>query len=687
MAIDKGNIKTSANYDVRAQKPMEARREKPRKVDLITKESWSYDGNTVYAHEGLQVWVAEERKTYVLKDLSKMFATDFSGWELMGTGAAAEIEVDTELSDTSENAIANSTVSRALAGKQERLMDGVNIKTINGQNILGRGNIEIEGGGGGSSVEVVDSLDSEDTTAALSANQGRVLKEMIEELPSEGTGGVAELMTELTYDELVSLRDSNSLVKGMKYRITDYETMTSQGDTQSAGHPFDIIVTALDENTLDEKASAIWSARDTDGYFAKSNLPAWDVRYCLDNNTARFGWAVSSSPSISFDGEMFGYETLGAELDGTIELEGENYHSWSFTLQGQQVYLLTKSKSPSVGDSALVYYSGSQIGEVLITGVNIPEKSGKGVVYRLIDEQQNDCPYDFKNIQFVRKIKDGNYDAENGIETFVYTFNCYEDGKNKDCSDKCTGNTMAALVSATLPNNVFLIVPTYNIIACYDNKFSLECKQNTMANLCTSNELGTNCYGNILGEQCVGNLLGDGCYNNTFEKNCEGNILGRNCHDNIFGRNSTYNVLGCGCRENNFGFACDHNLLGDDSEGNYLSLNCKDNKFGNNCNNNMLGGYCSYNEFCGNNNSLELGVKDGNSYFLYNRFNPSLHSIKFIAEASSGKVEHYVFGTIPNPSAVLKEISVVGGRNYETFVTSNLAGEIIQYTIDDIINK
>lgn len=38
---------------------------------------------------------------------------------------------------------------------------------------------DIPSGGGGSSVEVVDSLDSEDTTAALSANQGRVLKEMI----------------------------------------------------------------------------------------------------------------------------------------------------------------------------------------------------------------------------------------------------------------------------------------------------------------------------------------------------------------------------------------------------------------------------------------------------------------------------------------------------------------------------
>jgi hypothetical protein len=72
------------------------------------------------------------------------------------------LEVDTELSDTSENAIANSTVSKALAGKQERLMDGGNIKTVNGQNILGRGNIEIEGGGGGTDVDLYPTEYSDD---------------------------------------------------------------------------------------------------------------------------------------------------------------------------------------------------------------------------------------------------------------------------------------------------------------------------------------------------------------------------------------------------------------------------------------------------------------------------------------------------------------------------------------------
>lgn len=181
MAIDKGNIKTSANYDVKAQKPLDGRAVRPAKADLIKKESWSSDGSTVYVYEGMQVYVQDEKKTYYLKDLSKMFATDFSGWELMGTGAAAEVEVDTELSDTSQNPIANATVSRALADKQEMLMDGINIKTINGQNILGRGNITIEGGGGGSIT-----LDTEMSDTSTNAVSNKVIKAYVDSfIPSE----------------------------------------------------------------------------------------------------------------------------------------------------------------------------------------------------------------------------------------------------------------------------------------------------------------------------------------------------------------------------------------------------------------------------------------------------------------------------------------------------------------------
>lgn len=67
---------------------------------------------------------------------------------------------------------------------------------------------------------------------------------------------VEKLMTPITYAELKALRDSNSLVEGMFYRITDYVCTTTQEDTRAVDNKFDIIVQALSTNTLSENASA-----------------------------------------------------------------------------------------------------------------------------------------------------------------------------------------------------------------------------------------------------------------------------------------------------------------------------------------------------------------------------------------------------------------------------------------------
>lgn len=72
----------------------------------------------------------------------------------------------------------------------------------------------------------------------------------------------------------------------MNYRITDYATTTSQSDTQSAGHPFDIIVTALSIDTLSENASV--DCHNSDLYFTNAKLEAWEIKYCLDNDKTRF---------------------------------------------------------------------------------------------------------------------------------------------------------------------------------------------------------------------------------------------------------------------------------------------------------------------------------------------------------------------------------------------------------------
>lgn len=180
-------------------------------------------------------------------------------------------------------------VSQMKADKQDALISGTNIKTINGNNILGKGNIDISG---------YDDTELREEIAAV------------------------QPMISVTWSELKEMRDNATLKPGQQYRIIDYVTTTVQEKTHSAGHPFGVIVTADSESTLNEEARACIHEGDTYFSDAGAKLEAWKIWYCLDNDTERFAWA-----------------------------DAEN---------------------------------------------------GKGVIYRMIDEWNNDCPYDFKNIQFAR---------------------------------------------------------------------------------------------------------------------------------------------------------------------------------------------------------------------------------------------------------------------------------------------
>ncbi|MBQ6764039.1 MAG: hypothetical protein IJP45_02515 [Paludibacteraceae bacterium] len=95
---------------------------------------------------------------------------------------------------------------------------------------------------------------------------------------------------EVTYAQLVDLRDAGDLIPYKKYRITDFvTTVANMEEARSAGHPFDLIVTAIDEHTLHENAIAALHSGDT--YFSSSNLQAWEIKYCIDNDITRFYWA------------------------------------------------------------------------------------------------------------------------------------------------------------------------------------------------------------------------------------------------------------------------------------------------------------------------------------------------------------------------------------------------------------
>ena len=250
-------------------------------------------------------------------------------------------------------------------------------------------------------------------------------------------GNTSDELTKITYSELKALRDNGELLEGHLYRITDYVTTTVQRETKSANHPFDIIVTALSANTLDEKASAI--AHEGDTYFDGNDLGAWELWYDMDNDTAKFEWADATN--------------------------------------------------------------------------------GKGVIYRMIDEKYNDCPYDFKNILFYNNEYTNLTAPDNYYFTFSYVVNgILYDGTVETQVPSCYSNEMGVYIRSeqkVLNGNVFR-----NILfgsTCHNNTFGSNCSHNTFGSNCHNNTFGSNCISNILGSSCHSNTLGLNCYSNTFD--------------------------------------------------------------------------------------------------------------------------------------------------------------------------
>lgn len=146
MARNKGTFNFAANFQVKMQEALDPRVVVSAKADLINKETWPYDGDTIYLYEGLIVGVAAEKSAYMLIDASKITASDYSGWTRIDAGAAQLLEV-------------------------------------------------------------VDNLESDSATAALSAKQGKVLMNEVNTLAGKLTGVYAYKGSKETYEELEGIEN------------------------------------------------------------------------------------------------------------------------------------------------------------------------------------------------------------------------------------------------------------------------------------------------------------------------------------------------------------------------------------------------------------------------------------------------------------------------------------------------
>ena len=411
-------------------------------------------------------------------------------------------------------------------------------------------------------------------------------------------------------------------------------------------------------------------------YFADCNLAAWQLKYSLDNDTSRFAWALDYHENMRFTNEAYTYERYK-------EADSDGKFAWKEINTGEIIF--TDAEVPVPGDTTYhVYAEEPYEAEVLEITQEPVDIEGFGVIYYMKDEWNNECPYDFKNIQFKRKLTDGEYDPDSGTDTWVYTFTWVNESDNVDD---------LSIIGQELPNdegqysgvfgNIIRPVSAYTkIYPEHPSKFGIALNDIVFISSysydegpfygCYSNTFGNECFYNTFGNECLYNTFGDLCDSNTFGNSCRSNTFGNSCDSNTFGDNCFNNTFSNDCSLNTFGNECGHNIFGD---------NCYSNTFGNSCHSNTFGNSCYYNTF-GNGTAINyckhIALGDGVQYCkIYGTTTPT--SSKYLQNI---KVAQGLRGTNSSKLA----IEVPTGLVYDVYVGMNSSGVLKRWCPADNIN-
>lgn len=295
----------------------------------------------------------------------------------------------------------------------------------------------------------------------LTFEQGQILEaeqmNQIVDAINDG-GSLSDLILPVTYEELRDLRDQELLIPGVSYRITDFVTTTSQEGTVSAGHQYDLIVQALEAGKLSEVGiKAAKHEEEPKLLYKRLYKETWDISN--DTWTVKDGNIGDEQDFYEYvgeyivDGDVY-YRWRKFEKSCNIgEYYGEGYVDDICKETGAdapKTYILTESDDISCsidnpytpiaymwdderadaeyteGDSVAWkfykqvveyeantdYFDGVKLEAWELKYCLDNDKSrfgwaaqkseeGKGVVYYMKDEHNNECEFDFKNIQKV----------------------------------------------------------------------------------------------------------------------------------------------------------------------------------------------------------------------------------------------------------------------------------------------
>ena len=392
---------------------------------------------------------------------------------------------------------------------------------------------------------------------------------------------VSDYMQDLTWSELVTLRDDSMLIAGQQYRITDYTCTTIEVDSRSEGNDFDIIVVADSVNKLNETARAIRRGGDT--YFPSDTLfEAWELKYCIDNDTDRFAWADSVngkgviyylkdewSNEAAYDFKSITFcnlNTAGVDTYNNLPNDGSQYY-YTFNLinttRDDTNYATCMSLDASIYNNVNISNAPGQISGVHFCNFGAYKDENKRKLNKIVlfvvmsygggsySVGIGDGCYNFLIGSRSKSIKGGDY--------------CYSMTFGDECNTMTFGNSC---YSMTFGDSCYSM--TFGN-SCRLNNFGEECYTMTYGNYCYSMTFGDECNTMTFGDYCRTMTFGDYCNSMTYGNFCNTMTFGDECNTMTFGGGGTKLTFGEGCYSMTFGKACNNLTLPDNST--YGTLN------------------------------------------------------------------------------------------------------------------
>lgn len=236
MARNKGTFAFAANFEVKIQGLLDPRGGVTTKSELINKETFPYDGDTIYMKEGMLVTVQEEQSVYMLVSLANILAEDYSGWKRIDGGATAE-EVEASLAAMQEQIDALSTKLSAVYRSKG---------SVNAYDELPGQNQEV-----GDVYNVVDPVEDENGNELYPAGTNFVWNGT----EWDALGGMVDLSGYATKDTLNELREevtANQQATDGKITVLETAVETNKAQLESATQSIGDINLLLNGNDNDE---------------------------------------------------------------------------------------------------------------------------------------------------------------------------------------------------------------------------------------------------------------------------------------------------------------------------------------------------------------------------------------------------------------------------------------------------